>query len=276
MSGQDVEKTWMDFLCFPLGHRESRPRERGLTMVLDKGLGAGETRDLLTVNAPYIDFIKFGFGTSALYSPEVLAKKIDIIKTEEIDVYPGGTFLEVAILQNKLPEFLQVTKKLGFSAVEVSDGTITLPTEIREKAIKMAVEMDFKVLTEIGKKEGDETPDVSVLVEMALRDLECGACLVILEGRESGKGVGLYDHTGTIVENDLRQLVEGIGDPGIIIWETPCKKQQQDMILRFGSNVNLGNIPPHEVMALEALRVGLRADTLKSVCNGNYSPKAAL
>lgn len=96
MNGHEVKKTWMDFLCYPLGNRESKPREYGLTMVIDKGLGLGETRDLLNVSAKYIDFIKLGFGTPALYSPEVLAEKIDIIRTEDIDVYPGGTFLEVA------------------------------------------------------------------------------------------------------------------------------------------------------------------------------------
>jgi len=159
-----------------------------------------------------------------------------------------------------------MAKDLGFSAIEVSDGTINMTAEVREKAIRMAAEMDFKVLTEVGKKEENEIPFVPELVQIALRDLECGAYKVILEGRESGKGVGLYDASGNIVEDDLKELMKGIGDPKLIIWETPRKEQQQDMILRFGSNVNLGNIPPHEVIALEALRVGLRADTLKSVC----------
>lgn len=172
----------------------------------------------------------------------------------------------MAILQNKLPEYLQMAKELGFTAIEVSDGTITMSKEVREKAIKMAADMDFKVLTEVGKKEGEQRPSIAKLVEVALRDLECGGCKVILEGRESGKSVGLYDAAGNIVEDDLRQLLEGIGDPRLVIWETPRKEQQQDMILRFGCNVNLGNITPHEVIALEALRVGLRADTLKAIC----------
>jgi phosphosulfolactate synthase len=144
-----------------------------------------------------------------------------------------------------------------------------MTTEVREKTIQMAAELGFKVLTEVGKKEGEQTPLVHDLVDLALKDLECGAYKVILEGRESGTGVGLYDESGNIVEDDLKELMEGIGDPKVIIWETPQKKQQQDMILRFGSNVNLGNIPPREVIALEALRVGLRADTLKFVCDNN-------
>lgn len=96
MNGQEAKRTWMDFLSYPLGERESKPRENGLTMVIDKGLGLGEIKDVLNVSAQYIDFIKLGFGTPALYSPEILAEKIDIIRTEGIDVYPGGTFLEAA------------------------------------------------------------------------------------------------------------------------------------------------------------------------------------
>jgi len=266
LNGQNTARSWMDFLHYPLGERKSKPRDHGLTMVIDKGMGLGETRDLLAVSAKYIDIIKLGFGTSAFYSPEILAEKIDIIRTEEIDIYPGGTFLEVAVLQNKLPEYLKHAKDLGFSAIEVSDGTITMTPEVREKIIQMAAGLGLRVFTEVGKKEESETTFINELLELALKDLECGAYKVILEGRESGTSVGLFDASGDIVENDLKELMEGIGDPKVIIWETPQKKQQQDMILKFGCDVNLGNILPHEVIALEALRVGLRADTLKSVC----------
>ena len=96
MNGQNTARSWMDFLHYPLGERKIKPRDHGLTMVMDKGMGLGETRDLLAIGAKYIDIIKLGFGTSAFYSPEILAEKIDIIRTEEIDIYPGGTFLEVA------------------------------------------------------------------------------------------------------------------------------------------------------------------------------------
>ena len=139
--------------------------------------------------------------------------------------------------------------------------------EVREKIIQMAAGLDLRVFTEVGKKEESQTTLINELLELALRDLECGAYKVILEGRESGTNVGLFDASGDIVEDDLKELMEGIGDPKVIIWETPQKKQQQDMILKFGCDVNLGNILPHEVIALEALRVGLRADTLKSVCS---------
>lgn len=260
----DAEKTWVDFLTYPTGKRNSKPRNQGLTMVIDKGLGLGETRDILNIGAQHIDIMKLGFGTSALYSPGILMEKIEMIKMQGIDVYPGGTFLEIAIMQNKLQEYLQLARELGFTTIEVSDGTIEMTDEVRERAIKTATQMNFKVLTEVGKKEDIYKTSISVLVKMALSDLEHGAWKVILEGRESGMGVGLYDEAGNIIQEELAQMVEGVGDPSLIIWETPRKEQQQEMILRFGSNVNLGNIPPHEVIALEALRVGFRADTLKS------------
>ncbi|RKO67330.1 phosphosulfolactate synthase [Desulfofundulus salinus] len=263
MSEQEGTRTWQAFLSFPLGKRLEKPRQQGLTMIIDKGLGLVETKDILHVCGQYIDFFKLGFGTPALYAPEVLEEKVHLVKSFGIDIYPGGTFFEVAILQEKIEEYLYLAKTIGFTAIEVSDGTITLLPEIREKAIARAADLGFKVLTEVGKKNG-EHHSVQHLVEQIHRDLQHGAYRVILEGRESGVNVGLYDDQGRFIQEELEELLCGIGDPRVLIWEAPRKNQQEELILRFGPNVNLGNIPPHEVLALEALRVGLRADTLKT------------
>jgi phosphosulfolactate synthase len=233
-------------------------------MIIDKGLGLMETKDILNVCGQYIDFFKLGFGTPALYAPEVLEEKVHLVRSFGIDIYPGGTFFEVAILQDKIEEYLYLARSIGFTAVEVSDGTISLPSEVREKVISRAADLGLKVLTEVGKKNGKHYP-VQYLVEQIRRDLELGAYRVILEGRESGTNAGLYNSQGEFIHEELEELLDGIGDPRILIWEAPLKNQQEELILRFGPNVNLGNIPPHEVLALEALRVGLRADTLKSV-----------
>lgn len=250
---------------FPLGDRQQKPRKQGLTMIIDKGLGLGETRDLLHLCGQYIDFYKLGFGTSALYTSAVLEEKIQLVKSFEIDIYPGGTFLEVAIIQNKLEEYLYMAKGLGFTAIEVSDGTITLESEVREKAIVMAARLDFIVLTEVGKKDRGERQAPYKLARQIKQDLENGAYRVILEGRDCGINGGIYDEQGCFVQGELEELLSAVHDHKILIWEAPLKSQQQELILRFGPDVNLGNIPPHEVMALEALRVGLRSDTLKSV-----------
>lgn len=264
MGGVEGNKTWRNILSFPLGDRFPKPRVQGLTMIIDKGMGLTETRDLLNTAGAYIDFIKLGFGTPALYSRDVLEEKINLVKSFGIDIYPGGTFLEVAIIQDKLEEFLYMTKNMGFTGVEISDGTITMSPEVREKAVAMAREMDFTVLTEVGKKdENDDTPIIE-MAEIIKSDMKHGAFKVILEGRESGINVGLYDSQGNFIKDDLDKLLAEIGDPRIIMWEAPKKDQQLELINRFGPNVNLGNITPGEVLAVEALRVGLRADTLKT------------
>lgn len=256
---------WQDVIRFPLGERTKKPRASGLTIVIDKGMGLGETKDLLKIGGEYIDFVKLGFGTPALYDPWLLREKIELVRAHNIDIYPGGTFLEVAILQEKLEEFLLTTRNFGFTAIEISDGTINLSGEVRAHAISMAVNLGFKVLTEVGKKHTEQPLILDKLIEQIHADLRQGACWVIVEGRECGMSVGLYDARGEILEGSLHYLLKGIDDHNLVIWEAPLKSQQQDLIRRFGPNVNLGNIPPHEVLAVEALRVGLRADTLALV-----------
>jgi phosphosulfolactate synthase len=256
---------WMKTLQFPIGGRSKKPRHKGLTMLLDKGLGPGETRDLLHTAGDYIDYLKLGFGTSALYTQEALEEKIDLARQFGVEIYPGGTFLEVAILQGKLKEFLLMAKRLSYTAVEVSDGTINLSAEVRATAIAMASDLGFKVLTEVGKKDPHDMSPIEEYAEQIRIDLKNGAYRVIVEGRESGKNTGFYDGSGHFIEGDLDLILSAVDDPGLLIWEAPLKEQQQELILRFGPDVNLGNISPCEVMSLEALRVGLRGDTLRSV-----------
>ncbi|WP_243276759.1 phosphosulfolactate synthase [Desulfallas sp. Bu1-1] len=265
MSGHENTGTWRDIINYPLGSREMKPRKRGLTMIIDKGIGIGETRDLLKINHEHVDFIKLGFGTPALYAGGTLEEKIQLVRSYNIDIYPGGTFFEVALRQNKVGEFLAKCKSLGFTAIEISDGTISMSREVRERAIFMAAEMGFTVLTEVGKKNNGPEISVHTLARQALSDLKAGAYRVIMEGRECGLNVGLYNAKGKMMDEHMQVMLDMIDDPSFIIWEAPLKIQQQDLITRFGPDVNLGNIPPQEVLALEALRVGLRADTLQLV-----------
>lgn len=263
MNGGAPAKTWREILSFPLGNRQKKPRKYGLTMIIDKGLGLGETRDLLHLCSEYIDFLKLGFGTCALYAPEILEEKIQLVKSFNVDIYPGGTFLEVAVLQDRLEDYLFLAKGLGFTAIEISDGTITMDSEVREKAILTAIRLDFKVLTEVGKKNHTEHYSPRQLAKQIEHDLGNGAYRVILEGRDSGTNAGIYDGQGCLIRHEMEELLEKVDDHRLLIWEAPLKTQQQELILQLGPDVSLGNIPPHEVLALEALRVGLRSDTLK-------------
>lgn len=232
---------------------------------MDKGLGVIQTSELLSVGSSYIDYIKLAFGTPALYNPDLLRKKIALIRSYDVHVYPGGTFFEIAIMQNNMETFLERAWEIGFSAIEVSDGTISMTRSARRKAIEMAAAKGFQVLSEVGKKDPAQNMTVSMITEQVKSDLEAGACKVILEARESGKGIGIFNNLGEIKKDFLGQLMAVLPAQEYIIWEAPLKSQQQELILAFGANVSLGNVPPGEVLALESLRVGLRGDTLKTV-----------
>lgn len=257
------DKAWEGVFRMPEPGRSMKPRSMGYTMVLDKGLGPRATEDLMATAADYIDSLKFTFGTSAFYDENILREKVQIVRNAGVDVYPGGTFLEVAVWQDRYAQYLQRARELGFTAIEVSDGTLEMTDEQRADCIKRGLDAGFKVVTEVGKKSPDEKIAVPEMHRQIAADLMLGAMLVIVEAREGGKGVGVFDNTGAVDECEVDAIVAGVGDPDKLMWEAPLKSQQQYMILRFGNNVNLGNIPTTDVLALEALRQGLRGDTLK-------------
>jgi len=258
-----MTKAWEGVLHIPLEGRTAKPRKEGLTMVIDKGIGLESIKDLIQIAGDYIDIIKLTFGTSAFYDQNLLKEKNEIITSAHIDVMPGGTFLEVAVWQGVFEDYLNKAKELGFSALEVSDGTIDIDRTTRKDIIKKSIDGGFRVITEVGKKDPAEVLPISLIHQLIGEDMENGALKVIIEAREAGKGVGIYDQTGKILEEEIDNITAGVDDLNCLIWEAPLKNQQQALILRFGPNVNLGNIPEEEVLSLEALRQGLRGDTLK-------------
>jgi len=258
-----MAKAWEGIFQVPLEGRTFKPRERGITMVIDKGIGIQSLMDLIQIAGDYIDIIKLTFGTSALYEEKILREKNEIITSNKIDVMPGGTFLEIGVWQNVVDEYLKAARTLGFSALEISDGTINLDRATRADIIKKSLDAGFKVITEVGKKDPAETLPVSLVHQLINEDMENGAFKVIIEAREAGRGVGIYDQEGKIKEDEVDNILAGVSDKDCLIWEAPIKNQQQALILRFGPNVNLGNIPREDILALEALRQGLRGDTLK-------------
>jgi len=186
-------------------------------MVVDKGLGLTETRELLELASDYIDLIKLGFGTSALYPIPLLGKKIELVRSQYVDIYPGGTFLEVALLQGRLKEYLKFCREIGFSAIEVSDGTINMKPGDRRDAIRRAADMGFMVLSEVGKKDASDRLEAEHLALLIEEDLLNGAFKVIVEGRESGRGVVLYDNEGNMREEGINTLQFKVRDVNSII-----------------------------------------------------------
>ncbi|MGQ9457024.1 MAG: phosphosulfolactate synthase [Anaerolineae bacterium] len=256
-------RAWEGVFSMPVQGRSTKPRTHGYTMVIDKGLGLNATRDLMDTAADYIDALKQTFGTSAFYSERLLREKIGLVRGAGVDIYPGGTFLEVAVAEGRYPEFLKYAKEVGFSAIEVSDGTMEMPDDVRADCIKRALDAGFKVISEVGKKDPNVKVAMAKMHEQIASDLELGVFKVIVEARESGHGVGIYDKAGNVDEAEVDRITSGVKDVNDLIWEAPIKNQQQYLILRFGVNVNLGNVPPEDILALEALRNGLRGDTLK-------------
>ncbi len=257
------QTAFSQLLNHPLGGRHVKPRVKGFTMAIDKGLGYHELRDMLELNASYLDLMKFAFGSSCLYPTQLLRYKLSLLRLYSIRTCPGGTLSEIAILENCFGEYVKQARKLGFTAIEISDGTIEIDAETRKKSIGVAKKTMQQVITEVGKKTGDSF-DVQMYCHQIESDLSAGADYVIIEGRESGENVGIYGAHGAIETQLLEDIISGLPQTALekVIWEAPQKQQQVELILRFGNNVNLGNIPPREVIALECLRLGLRGDTL--------------
>ena len=256
-----AQAEWQPLLLDPTGQRQSKPRQTGKTMVIDKGIGMSAYVDMLEASAPYIDMIKIGFGTSPLYPINLLQKKIGLAKEHDIVIYPGGTFLEVAVVQQELDSCFDMIRALGFNGLEVSDGTIELGRPVRNRLIEQGRELGLTVLTEYGKKAWGSKIEIDQLIYTIHQDVEYGAEMVIVEGRESGKGVGLFDAQGDCEEMTVHEVMEHLKNPDILMWEAPLKNQQVQLMKMMGSHVNLGNIGVEDVYSLECLRRGLRSDT---------------
>jgi 2-phosphosulfolactate phosphatase len=260
------------FPFIELAERVRKPRHSGLTMVMDKGMGTRHAADLIETAASHIDIIKLGWGTSGVFDESVLREKIRLYRDAGIEVLPGGTFLEVAFDRGCVDEFFRHAKKLGFSAIEVSNGIHPkMNAEAKQKLIRQACKKGFYVTSEVGRKmsEEDLLLTAAMRVEEARADLEAGALKVVMESRESGT-VGIFNADGKVNSELAQELFQKI-DPDCIIWEAPRKQQQVWLINQLGSEVNIGNVPPEEVISLETLRLGLRGDTFREHRRGAFA-----
>lgn len=252
-------------LLDPSCERIRKPRECGITMVIDKGLGLYEYGDLLQLSSSHIDYIKLGFGTCMLYPKPLLLKKIELARRYHVKIYPGGTMTEIAIAKNQIDPFIHFIKEIGFHAIEISEGTINIEPAYRSELIEQALQLGLEVITEVGKKELGHRINPTELEQQLYDDIAAGVSYVIVEGRETGIDVGLFDQNGEFISEDLDQILKQGRLNDRLIWEAPLKKQQAQLISLLGPNVNLGNIAANETIALEALRRGLRSDTFKGL-----------
>lgn len=246
-----------DFLDLP--PRGPKPRAGGLTHVLDKGSPVREVEALLSVSADSIDLWKLGWGTA--YLDPGVEEKIPLLARHDIRACVGGTLLEASWLQGKASECLDWAEEAGFPCVEVSNGAVGMSIEEKHRLIR-AASGRFVVVSEVGSKDPEAPVSPHAWADEVTADLEAGAEWVLTEGRESGT-VGLYTPEGEVRE-DVLEAVTRAAPPPRLIFEAPRKSQQAWLIRRFGPDVNLGNIRLDEVLGVEALRLGLRADTIKA------------
>jgi phosphosulfolactate synthase len=234
------------------------PRNGGLTHVIDKGLGPHAWEDVLETSGDFIDIVKLGWGTA--YVTPNLQHKLEILRGKPVVI--GGTFFEVVYAQGKLDEYKRWLGELGLTHVEISDGVIDLP---RERKLELIADFarEFTVLSEVGSKDAEAVFAPYQWVEWIKGELEAGAWKVITEGREGGTA-GIYRPTGEMRTGLVDEIAHEV-DVADLIFEAPSKGAQAWFVKQFGPAVNLGNIPPDEVIPLETLRLGLRGDTLKEV-----------
>ena len=246
----------MNFNLTQIPDRIKKPRNSGITMVMDKGLSIPEAQNFMSVSHPHVDIVKLGFGTSFV-TPN-LREKIEVYKSYDIPVYFGGTLFEAFLIRNQFNDYISVCKDYGISFMEVSDGSINIPHAEKcgyiEKLAKHGT-----VLSEVGSKDAAHIIPPYKWIELMRAELAAGASYVIAEARESGN-VGIYRGSGEVREGLVQEILTQIPAEKIL-WEAPQKGQQLYFIELIGANVNLGNIAPSEVIPLETMRLGLRGDT---------------
>jgi phosphosulfolactate synthase len=240
--------------------RDPKPRERGLTHVIDKGLNLRDIEGLFDTAGDYVDVVKLGWGTS--YVTKNLEKKIALYRSFDTPVVCGGTLFEAVVARGKVDEYKRWLSDHRFSHVEISDGAIEID---RERKLDLIADLsrDFTVLSEVGSKDPDTVFAPYQWVQWLKEELDAGAWKVITEGREGGTS-GIFRQDGDMRTGLLEEIAHEIALDDLL-FEAPTKASQAWFVKNFGPDVNLGNIPPEEVIPLETLRLGLRADTIKEV-----------
>lgn len=236
--------------------RTEKPREHGITMVMDKGLSCREIEDVLSTAGHLIDIVKLGFGTSFVCSN--LEEKLKTYKSANIPTYFGGTLFEAFVIRNQFEDYLRVLDKYNMEYVEVSDGSMLMPHDLKCEFIH-TLSKSHKVLSEVGSKDANVVIAPEQWCNYFEKELQAGSWKLIAEARESGT-VGIYSKSGEANLDIIDEVLKKIPSDKII-WEAPLKTQQIYFIKRIDQNVNLGNIAHNEVIPLETLRLGLRGDT---------------
>lgn len=246
----------MNYTINNLPERIEKPRDSGITMVMDKGLSLRQVEDFLEVAGTYTDIVKLGWATS--YVTPNLDKKIALYQEAGIPVYFGGTLFEAMIVRDQFDDYCRILDKYNLQHAEVSDGSITIDHEEKCEYIRKLSKL-VTVISEVGSKDVQKIFAPYKWIQLMKAELEAGSWKVIAEARESGN-VGIYRDSGEVRQGLVDEILTQIPEQNII-WEAPQKAQQVWFIKLIGANVSLGNIAPADTIPLETLRLGIRSDT---------------
>ena len=246
----------MNYNLSQIPERTSKPRQKGLTMVMDKGLSLRQVEDFIEMGGAYTDIVKLGWATS--YVTPNLKEKLAIYKSAGIPVYFGGTLFEAFYIRGQFDEYRRVLDQYGMEYAEVSDGSVEMESDVKCEFIHTLAQQ-VTVLSEVGSKDEAKIIPPYKWIKLMRMELEAGAWKVIGEAREGGN-VGLFRSSGEVRQGLVEEILTEIPEEKIL-WEAPQKSQQVWFVKLVGANVNMGNIAPNEVISLETIRLGLRGDT---------------
>jgi phosphosulfolactate synthase len=252
----------MNYTLKNIPDRPLKPREKGITMVMDKGLSLRQVEDFLEVSGTHTDIVKLGWSTS--YVTPNLKEKLKIYRDAGIPVYFGGTLFEAFVIRDQFDDYRRVLDQYGMEYAEVSDGSIEIVHEEKLEFIRQ-LSSQVTVISEVGSKDATKIFAPYKWIQLMKAEIEAGSWKVIAEAREGGN-VGIYRDSGEVRQGLVDEILTQIPEE-TIIWEAPQKAQQVWFIELIGTNVNLGNIAPAEVIPLETIRLGLRGDTFHHFLN---------
>jgi len=258
----------MNFTLSQVPNRSQKPREKGITMVMDKGLSVREAEDMVSSASPFIDIVKLGWATS--FVSQNLDAKLAVYKNAGIPVYFGGTLFEAFVVRGQFEDYRKLLDKYDLKYAEVSDGSIEMPQDMKCEYIH-TLSKQVTVLSEVGSKDENKIIPPYKWIQLIKSELQAGAWKVIGEARESGN-VGLFRASGEVRQGLVEEILTEIAFEDML-WEAPQKSQQVWFVKLLGSNVNLGNIAPNELIPLETIRLGLRGDTFNHFLNTKTKQK---
>lgn len=243
--------------------RAKKPRQTGLTILRDRGLGLRQAEDMVRIGSDFIDMIKLDHGTEVLYDKILLSEKVELYKQHKIETMAGESIIEIAIWKKILDDYLKKCKELGLNVVGIPSTTIAMKGDIRKEVIEKCLNSGFKVITIAGRKHPDEKLSLPFVFKMISDDINMGTHKVLIRIEKFKNGFGICDKEGKIIKKQILCFLEGVEHPDMLVWEAPARSQLQDLIYHLGMNVNLDGIDWQQVLSLEALRRGLMGDKEK-------------